>query len=229
MSRETKILGFRVVHVFEVIRIGFTVIRTTKQVVDMTPMVPTRSFVEPPRQLSFNLDLEQVEKPALKNVHLLINTMLDAHQPDLELAPVRVSSRMTRTIGSYMPSKKQLAISSRLLAMGDEKEIRQVVLHEIAHAIVHARFGEKPKAHGKEFRAICIELGVDPSRHVDVDTEKWKLRIRYLVKCGHCKMIVIRNRRTRSVRCLCGSKIYPKSWRAVVPAGSDPKKDWLAV
>ena len=60
-------------------------------------------------------------------------------------------------------------------------------------------------------------------------SEKWKLRIRYLVKCGHCKMIVIRNRRTRSVRCLCGSKIYPKSWRAVVPADSDPKTDWMAL
>ena len=109
MSRETKILGFRVVHVPEVIWNGFTVVRTTRQVVDMIPMVLTRSFVEPPRQLSFNLEQKQVEKPALKGVDLLIKATLDAHQPNLELAPVRVSSRMTSTVGSYMSSKKQLA------------------------------------------------------------------------------------------------------------------------
>ncbi|MDP6667965.1 MAG: SprT-like domain-containing protein [Dehalococcoidia bacterium] len=184
---------------------------------------------EIPRQLAFNLDDSRIEKPAASFVDTLVQTTLDTHQPDLELPPVRVSGRMRRTLGSYTPSKKQIAISSRLLAMGDETDIRQVVLHEVAHAIVHARWGDDAGAHGREFRAVCSELDVRPRRHVDVTTEKWQSRVRYLSKCGHCKVIIVRKRRVRSVRCLCGLKVYPKSWRAVAPMEDDPGSDWVAL
>ena len=144
---------------------------------------------------------------------------------------MRVSGRMRRTLGSYTPPRKQIAISSRLLAMGDEADVRQVVLHEVAHAIVHARFGEKTSAHGREFRAVCDELDIKPRRHVDVTTEKWQSRVRFLSKCGHCRAIIVRKKRMRSVRCGCGLKVYPKSWRAVAPADvkADPNGDWVAL
>lgn len=181
-----------------------------------------------------------MEKPTASQVDLLIRTTLDAHQKDLDLPPVRVSGRMRRTLGSYTPSKRQIAVSSRLLAMGDETDIRQVVLHEVAHAIVHARFGDKTSAHGREFRAVCGELDVRPRRHVDVMTEKWQSQVRFLSKCGHCKVIIVRRRRMRSVKCGCGVKVYPKSWRAVARAavaggdtangsGASGDRDWVAL
>lgn len=184
---------------------------------------------EASRQLAFKLEEPRVEKPAGSPVDQIIRSALDAHQPDLELPPVRVSGRMRRTLGSYMPSKKLIAISSRLLAMGDEADIRQVVLHEVAHAMVHARFGEKPSAHGREFRAVCTELDVKPRRYVDVMTESWQSKTRYLVKCGHCRVIVVRKRRMRSVRCVCGLKLYPKKWSAVAPAESDATGEWVVL
>lgn len=114
--------------------------------------------------------------------------------------------------------------------MGESDDIYQVVLHEVAHAVVHDRYGEKPSAHGREFRAVCIELGVKPRRYVDVTTEKWQSQVRYLSKCGHCKVIIVRKRRMRSVRCMCGLKLYPGSWRPVAPADeSDPQGDWVAL
>ena len=134
---------------------------------------------------------------------------------------------MRRTLGSYTASKRRIAISSRLLAMGDDSDVRQVVLHEVAHAIVHSRFGEKASAHGSEFRAVCRELDVRPRRYVDVMTEKWQSRIRFLSKCGHCKVIIVRKKRMRSVRCTCGLKAYPKSWRAVAPAEAGLDGDWV--
>ena len=184
---------------------------------------------EPARQLRFDLEQPTVEKPTAAQVDLLIRITLAAHEPDLELPPVRVSGRMRRTLGSYMPTRRQIAISSRLLAMGDDADLRQVVLHEVAHAIVHARFGEKASAHGMEFRAVCRELDVKPRRYVDVITEKWRSRVRFLSKCGHCKVIIVRKKRMRSVRCVCGLKVYPKSWRAVAPAEANPNGDWVAL
>ncbi len=193
----------------------------------MPAAVDVESPPDPARQLRFELEQPRVEKPTAAQVDLLIKTALATHEPDLELPPVRVSGRMRRTLGSYTASKRRIAISSRLLAMGDDSDVRQVVMHEVAHAIVHSRFGEKASAHGSEFRAVCRELDVRPRRYVDVMTEKWQSRIRFLSECGHCKVIIVRKKRMRSVRCTCGLKAYPKSWRAVAPAEADLDGDWV--
>ena len=179
------------------------------------------------RQLALDLEQKPVGKPTAENVDLLIRSTLDTHEPGLVLPSVRVSGRMRRTLGSYMPSKKQIAISSRLLAMGDEEDIRQVVLHEIAHAIVHSRFGEKAGAHGREFRAVCNEIGAKPRRYVDVTTDEWQSQVRFLSKCGHCMVLIVRKKRMRSVRCVCGLKLYPRSWRTVAPAENGAAGDWV--
>ncbi len=179
------------------------------------------------RQMAFDLEQKPVGKPTADNVDLLIRSTLDAHEPGLELPSVRVSGRMRRTLGSYMPSKKQIAISSRLLAMGDEEDIRGVVLHEIAHAIVHCRFGDKAPAHGGEFRAVCDEIGAKPRRYVDVTTDEWQSQVRFLSKCGHCKVLIVRKKRMRSVRCVCGLKLYPRSWQAVAPVDGGEAGDWV--
>jgi predicted SprT family Zn-dependent metalloprotease len=179
------------------------------------------------RQMAFDLDQKPVGKPATEAVDLLIQATFYQHQPGLSLPPVRVSARMRRTLGSYMPSRKQIAISSRLLTMGDENDIREVVLHEVAHAIVHYRWGDKPRAHGREFRSVCKEIGAKPQRFVDVTTDEWQSQIRYLSKCGHCKVLIVRKRRMRSVRCICGLKLYPQLWSAVVPDEGGDAGDWV--
>ena len=143
----------------------------------------------------------------------MIDEILKIHQPKLQLPQVRVSRRMRSTLGSYMPSRKQIAISSRFLAMGDDEDQREVVLHEVAHAIVHARFGNKPRAHGREFKAVCKELDIEPKRYVEVLTEKWQTQIRYAARCTFCNLLVVRKRRMPFARCVCGSMIYPKSWQ----------------
>ena len=179
------------------------------------------------RQMAFDLDQKPVGKPTTEAVDSLIQATLCQHQPGLSLPPVRVSARMRRTLGSYMPSRKQIAISSRLLTMGDENDIREVVLHEVAHAIVHYRWGDKPRAHGREFRSVCKEIGAKPQRFVDVITGEWQSQIRYLSKCGHGKVLIVRKRRMRSVRCICGLKLYPQLWSAVVPDEGGDAGDWV--
>ena len=179
------------------------------------------------RQYAFDIEQKPIDKPQSGYVDLMIGEILKIHQPKLQLPRVRVSRRMRTTLGSYMPCRKQIAISSRLLAMGDHSDVREVVLHEVAHAIVHARFGNKPSAHGPEFRAICKELDIAPKRYVDVPTEKWQTRIRYAAQCDRCNVIVVRKRRMRFVRCACGLKMYPDSWKAVSEAERGTDFDWV--
>ena len=179
------------------------------------------------RQYAFDIEQKPIGKPQSGYVDLMIGEILKIHQPKLQLPRVRVSRRMRTTLGSYMPCRKQIAISSRLLAMGDHSDVREVVLHEVAHAIVHARFGNKPSAHGREFRAICKELNIEPKRYVDVLTEKWQTRIRYAAECDRCNVIVVRKRRMRFVRCACGLKMYPNSWKAVSEAERGTDFDWV--
>ena len=179
------------------------------------------------RQYAFDIEQKPIDKPQSGYVDLMIGEILKIHQPKLQLPRVRVSRRMRTTLGSYMPCRKQIAISSRLLAMGDHSDVREVVLHEVAHAIVHARFGNKPSAHGREFRAICKELNIEPKRYVDVLTEKWQTRIRYAAVCDRCNVIVVRKRRMRFVRCACGLKMYPNSWKAVSEAERGTDFDWV--
>ena len=181
------------------------------------------------RQFAFDIEQKAIEKPKSQFVDLMIDEILKIHQPKLQLPQVRVSRRMRATLGSYMPSRKQIAISSRLLAMGDDGDVREVVLHEVAHAIVHARFGNKPSAHGREFKAVCKELDIEPKRYVDVSTEKWQMRIRYAARCNFCNLLVVRKRRMPFARCICGSKIYPKSWQAISEGERRQDFDWVMI
>jgi len=181
------------------------------------------------RQLAFDISTREVTKPPPDEIDLLVGDVLAKHQPDLELPRIRVSGRMRRTLGSYQPANKQIAISSRLLTLADQDEVREVVLHEIAHAIVHKRFGKEAPAHGREFRSVCDELGVKPRRYVDIDIKDWQPRLRYLSKCGHCKSLIVRKKRVRSVRCQCGVKVYPSSWKTIAPANDSSDAEWVLV
>ena len=181
------------------------------------------------RQYAFDIEQKEIEKPKSRFVDLMIDEILKIHQPKLQLPEVRVSRRMRATLGSYMPSRKQIAISSRLIAMGDDSDVREVVLHEVAHAIVHARFGNKPSAHGREFKAVCKELDIEPKRYVDVSTEKWQTRIRYAARCHFCNLLVVRKRRMPSARCVCGSKMYPRSWQAISGTERSQDFDWVMI
>lgn len=127
---------------------------------------------------------------------------------------VKVSRRMLRTLGTFTPAKNLIRISSRLLALGTTAEQRHVVLHEVAHAIVHHR-APKARAHGREFRAVCEELGLVAGRFVEINHAMWRERQQFAVECPACGVPIVRRKRVRKVRCGCGVAIKPKAWAAV--------------
>lgn len=134
--------------------------------------------------------------------------------PDGEMPAIQVSRRMLRTLGTFTPSKNLIRLSSRLLALGTPEEQQHVAMHEVAHAIVHHR-APKARAHGKEFKAACNDLGLNAGRFVIIDHSAWRDRLRYVVECPACSEKILRKTRARKVKCDCGTKLKPKTWAAV--------------
>ncbi|MDA0232487.1 MAG: SprT-like domain-containing protein [Chloroflexi bacterium] len=134
--------------------------------------------------------------------------------PNGVIPVVEVSRRMLRTLGSFTPTKNLIRLSSRLLALGSMAEQRHVVLHEVAHAIVHHRTPEA-RAHGREFRSVCDELGLVAGRFVKIDHAVWHERLRFAVDCPACGGTILRRRRVNKVRCGCGTSVRPRVWAAV--------------
>ena len=153
----------------------------------------------------------EADAPArLIELNGVVGAAVSAHEPGMEpLSPIRVSRRMTRTLGNYRPDRRQIALSSRLLAFGDEAHVRKVLMHETAHAITHHR-DEKASSHGRLFKSVCRELGIEPRRFVDVPIEAWSSRQRYVFTCAVCGTALMRKRLVRIARCACGVRLEVK-------------------
>jgi hypothetical protein len=71
-----------------------------------------------------------------------------------------------RRFGMCNFSKKHISLSRPLCELNDETEVRDTVLHEIAHALAWKRHG-KNCGHDKRWKAICVEIGARPQACYD--------------------------------------------------------------
>ena len=134
-----------------------------------------------------------------------IEELLAAHAPGMKLGGLRISSRMRRTLGSYSPAKAEITLSRQLILSGDKKTLHNVVMHEIAHAVTSYRHHEKVRAHGKEFRAVCDEIGADPAPVMNVPALSGNEPFRYVFRCSSCGGRIARRRKVAVARCSCGA------------------------
>ncbi len=70
-----------------------------------------------------------------------------------------VLSRGKSLLGSCNYRQKQIKVSRYLIERGTDAEVRDTVLHEIAHALVGGKVG-----HNWIWRAKCREIGAKPER-----------------------------------------------------------------
>lgn len=84
--------------------------------------------------------------------------------PDI---PLRVSRRMTRTLGTIAYATegearvvREIAISADLLRPANAAQLADTLLHEMAHAEAWIRHGHR--GHGKVWRAIAARVGCRP-------------------------------------------------------------------
>lgn len=95
--------------------------------------------------------------------------------------------------------------------------IRRTVPHEVAHLVVHRRFGAAAQPHGREWKAVMAQLGAEPSRCHNYDVSGLKQRqlqrFDYHCSCREHQLSSIRhNRITKGqvYRCkYCGEALRP--------------------
>jgi len=98
-----------------------------------------------------------------------------------------------RRFGSCAWGRRRISLSRVLTLLNSEEEVRDTILHEIAHALC-PRDG-----HGAKWKAMCVRIGARPVRcysHSDVVTPV-RRAARFAIGCPRCGWWQERFRRTR--------------------------------
>jgi hypothetical protein len=84
-----------------------------------------------------------------------------------ELLPVRLSDRMRRRLGHVQyaggtasRAVTEIALNVDLLLPGNERALRDTMLHELAHAEAWLRHGQR--GHGRIWQRIAARVGCEP-------------------------------------------------------------------
>lgn len=104
--------------------------------------------------------------------------------------------------GACWYHKRLITLSAKLVELNDETQVRDTILHEIAHALAGHGAG-----HGPIWKQVCRTIGAKPQRcysQSDVVQPKAKLK----AICGVCDHVTYRNRRPKRGAVLCCGKCY---------------------
>jgi predicted SprT family Zn-dependent metalloprotease len=94
-----------------------------------------------------------------------------------------------RSMGLCRYARKAIELSSHFVYRNGSAEIRDTILHEIAHALVGQEHG-----HDAVWQAKCREIGATPRRcgPADMPQGHWQAR------CGSCSSLFSRHRRPKT-------------------------------
>lgn len=104
-----------------------------------------------------------------------------------------------RRFGYCHYSRRVISISAPLAALNSDAEVRQTLLHEIAHALVGSDVG-----HGVVWQRRCLAIGGNGERLYSTDTVKTPPR-KWSASCPVCGKTFQRHRvpQRRPLWCVC--------------------------
>jgi predicted SprT family Zn-dependent metalloprotease len=119
-----------------------------------------------------------------------------------------------RRFGSCRCRAKVITLSRPLTILNGTDQVRDTILHEIAHALTPG------DGHGPKWRAACLRIGAAPKRcYTDTEvTSPPRKPARYRFGCPPCAWWVDRRRLTRR-KYICAKCRGPLAYedRAVIP------------
>lgn len=89
---------------------------------------------------------------------------------------------------------KRIGLSKHLVSLNDESQVRDTILHEIAHALVGAKHG-----HDYVWRTKAIEIGCDGQRCYSSNVVETP-ESRYIATCNGCGEVFKRHKMTQKMR-----------------------------
>ncbi len=129
------------------------------------------------------------------------------------LIPVKISTRMEKTMGSFLYREREGVISpyefrfSAILLSGkfEDQVVKDVILHEYAHFYANVQ-DQRNHNHDDYFKSICTGLGAPTHTYfkelISVPKKKG-----YLLICKNCKKTVAKRRRRDAVENIIKNKI----------------------
>lgn len=108
-----------------------------------------------------------------------------------------------RRFGFCSYREKKVSLSWELVKKNPEEQVKDTILHEIAHALVGPRHG-----HDGVWRAMCTQIGATPERCYNSQVARPELPlIRFCTNCGKEHQVSRRSRRAPSCG-RCSGGIY---------------------
>lgn len=115
-----------------------------------------------------------------------------------------VNPRLKTTNGRILYGQRRIEMSYFLASQGQDKDILNNVLHEIAHGM------NPTDGHGRAWRNTFIKLGGDGRRtnsYEGIDYERKRLPVKYKIDCVKCGQIASYRKRPKIAdslyRCSC--------------------------
>lgn len=99
---------------------------------------------------------------------------------------------------------REISVSRHLVKLNSEREVRDTILHEIAHVLAPRGAG-----HGPAWRSVAKAIGCDGRRCYG--DEVVRPRPKYQGKCPSCRRVIYRHRRNQ-LACAHCSPVFDASY-----------------
>ena len=108
---------------------------------------------------------------------------------------IRFSNRYTTRFGSCNWRLGIITLSSKLVEMNNENAVKDVILHEIAHALT-------PKeGHNKVWKKVAMEIGCNGKRCYERNEVITPERKEYVYECPNCKKRMVMHKKIYTLAC----------------------------
>ncbi|MEX1015899.1 MAG: SprT-like domain-containing protein [Phycisphaeraceae bacterium] len=104
-----------------------------------------------------------------------------------QLGVAQIRHRRDRYTGKSTPIKT-IRLSRHLVQLNSDAEVRDTILHEIAHALAGLEHG-----HDAHWQAVCRRIGATPQRLAGEAVVTPPAR--YQVVCGDCRQVLVHRHR----------------------------------
>jgi len=113
-------------------------------------------------------------------------SLMDEYSGDMGTGWVFGFDNAVRRFGKCDHNRRRISLSGALTLKNSEEEIRNTILHEIAHAITRSMYGfhRNVESHGKEWKEVAELVGARPVACYSSD-DVMAVTPRYVGSCAH--------------------------------------------
>jgi SprT protein len=163
------------------------------------------SFLESPVGRVRSDETTMQPSQQLRGQDLALTELCSDFLEELNLSDLRArisvewNARMRSCAGRAFWPKGVIQLNPKLVGISKE-EVRQTVLHELAHLIAYERNPNRAiKSHGKEWQKACVELGIPGEKAThDLALPSRVLKRQWRYECPECEKVIERVRRYKS-------------------------------